>query len=151
MADSECDIAWSEKLDALIRVGRYRPAFTSIIIGLGGIVAVLEGVGLSFIYPIMEVAQAEGTVEAQDPIMEAFLLLFEFLGLPFSLGVLIIGISLVMVVRFVSSFFVAWLKAILRGNYEEMLRRRAFDAALNAEVSYFDDEGSDDILNAIIT
>jgi len=45
----------------------------------------------------------------------------------------------------------AWLRSILQKRYEETLRTDAFGAALDAEVRYFDQEGSDDILNAIIT
>ena len=56
-----------------------------------------------------------------------------------------------MTVRFTASFLVSWLKAILQQRYEQMLRSQAFGAALDAEVKYFDEEGSDDILNAIIT
>ena len=56
-----------------------------------------------------------------------------------------------MTVRYTSSFVVAWLKAVLAKNYEKELRTRAFDGALAAEVGYFDQEGSDDVLNAIIT
>lgn len=151
MTDSADDITWREKIDALVRVARYRPAFTAGLIVLGGFVAFLEGIGLSFIYPIMEVAQSEGPVEGTDAIMSAFLTIYEVLGIPFELGYLIVGIAIVMTIRFTSSFLVAWLKAILQKRYEEELRTRAFDAALSAEIGYFDDEGSDDILNAIIT
>lgn len=151
MSQPDGNITIREKLSALLRVARFRPLFTAGIIGLGGVVALLEGVGLSFIYPIMEVAQADGPVESQDPIMEYFLLMYEIMGIPFSLGYLIVGIGAVMTVRFTLSFVVAWLKALLQKRYEQLLRTEGFDAALNAEIGYFDEEGSDDILNAIIT
>lgn len=151
MSESDESITWRAKLDSLLRVARYRPVFTAGLVALGGVVALLEGVGLSFIYPIMEVAQADGPVEPHDPIMEVFLGVYDVAGIPFSLGYLILGIGAVMTVRFTSSFVVAWLKVILQKRYEQRLRTDAFDASLDAEVSYFDDEGSDDILNAIIT
>jgi len=56
-----------------------------------------------------------------------------------------------MTVRYTLSFLVAWLKAYLATEYEAALRTQAFENALNARVGYYDDEGSDDILNAIIT
>ncbi|UWG48108.1 ABC-type multidrug transport system, ATPase and permease component [Halanaeroarchaeum sp. HSR-CO] len=151
MVDHSEEITWREKLDAIVQVVKYRPLFILPIVGLGGLTAFLEGIGLSFIYPIMEVAQSEGEVTPQDTIMEIFLMIYEVLGIPFELGYLIIGISLIMTVRFSSSFTVAWMKAILQRNYEQYLRTEAFSAALNARIGYFDDEGSDDILNAIIT
>jgi subfamily B ATP-binding cassette protein MsbA len=145
------DIIWREKLDALLRVSQYRPKFTVSLVLFGGVVAFLEGIGLSFIYPIMEVAQDGEPPNNPDMIMEIFLTFYEVLDIPFSLLFLIIGISLVMTFRFTMSFAVAWLKAILQKQYERELRTRAFDAALDARINYFDEEGSDDILNAIIT
>lgn len=151
MSDSVETITWSEKIQALIRVVRYRPGFAAVLAVLGGLIAVFEGVGLSFIYPIMEVARSDGPPNPTDPIMEGFLTVYDLLGIPFTLGYLIVGIALIMTIRFSTSFLVAWLKAIMRHNYEQMLRTEAFDAALDADVRYFDQEGSDDILNAIIT
>jgi len=151
MTETTEDIIWREKFYALLRVARFRPRFTAMIVVLGGIVAFLEGIGLSFIYPIMEIANSEGEPEAQDAIMEGFLTTYELLGIPFSLGYLIVGIALIMTFRFTSSFMVAWLKAILQKRYEKSLRTKAFKAALDARVGYFNEEGSDDILNAIIT
>jgi subfamily B ATP-binding cassette protein MsbA len=149
MADEE-DITWSEKGTALLRVAKYRPRFTAGIIVLGALVAFLEGVGLSFIYPIMEVAQG-GEVQAQDAIMSAFLTAYEVAGIPFTLGFLIIGIGAIMTIRFTSSFLVAWLRARLQKEYERELRTQTFERALDARIGYFDERGSDDILNAIIT
>ncbi|MFT4946622.1 MAG: subfamily B ATP-binding cassette protein MsbA, partial [Natronomonas sp.] len=144
------DITWREKKQALLRVAKYRPKFTAGIVILGGFVAMLEGIGLSFIYPIMEVAQG-GEVAAQDAIMGLFLGAYELLGIPFTLGFLMLGIGGVMTVRFTSSFLVAWLRAILQKEYERELRTKTFTRALDAEIGYFDERGSDDILNAIIT
>jgi len=118
---------------------------------LGGFVAFLEGIGLSFIYPIIETAQAEDPTNVSGPVMEAFIGTYQFFGIPFSLGYLIIGVAFVMTVRYTMSFLVRWLAAMLGKQYERDLRTRAFDGALDAEVGYYDEEGTDDILNAIIT
>jgi subfamily B ATP-binding cassette protein MsbA len=145
------ELTWKEKVAALRRVAAYRPRFTAGLVVLGGLAAVLEGVGLGFIYPILEVAQSEGPIEGGGPVLETFLALYDFVGVPFTLGYLVVGVAVVMVVRYSTSFLVAWLRAILANNYEKYLRSRAFESALDARVSYFDDEGSDDVLNAIIT
>jgi subfamily B ATP-binding cassette protein MsbA len=79
------------------------------------------------------------------------LTVYDAIGIPFSLIFLILGISAVMTLRFTASFLVAWFKIILQKRYEQSLRTKAFDAALGARIEYFDKEGSDDILNAIIT
>lgn len=150
MTDAQ-NLTWRQKFDALIRVARYRPVFTFGLVALGAFIAFLEGVGLGFIYPIIEVAQADEPVEGGGPVLETFLATYEFLGVPFELGYLILGVALVMSFRFFMSFLVAWLKAILAKQYEKDLRTRAFEGALDAEIGYFDEEGSDDVLNAIIT
>ena len=145
------DITLREKIEALARVARYRPTFTLGLILLGGVVAFLEGIGLGFIYPIVQVAQTEGPVESGGPVLEIFISAYRLFGIPFELGYLIVGLAGVMFVRYTSSFLVSWLKAILAKQYEKELRTRAFRGALDAEVGYFDEEGSDDVLNAIIT
>ena len=144
------DLSWREKASALWQVAKYRPKLSVVIVVLGGFTALLEGVGLSFIYPIMEVAQG-GDIEASDPIMELFLTVYDLANVPFILAYLIIGIGAIMTVRFTSSFIVGWLRAILQKQYEGYLRTETFTNALAAEIGYFDDRGSDDILNAVIT
>lgn len=148
---SESELSWTEKIAALRRVATYRPTFTLGLVLFGGMVAVLEGIGLGFIYPILEVAQTDGVVEGGGLILETFLAFYELIGLPFTLSNLIVGVALVMIFRYTFSFLVAWLRAILAKHYEKTLRTRAFDGAMDARIGYFDEEGSDDVLNAIIT
>jgi subfamily B ATP-binding cassette protein MsbA len=148
--DSET-LSTREKLQALRRVGQYRPTFAAGLVVLGAFVALLEGIGLSFIYPIIETAQAKEPTNVGGPVMEAFVSTYQFFNIPFSLGYLIIGVALVMTVRYTMSFLVRWLAAVLGKQYEKNIRTRAFDCALDAKVGYYDEEGTDDILNAIIT
>jgi len=151
MTQPDGDITTRKKVDALKRVITFRPRFTAILTVFGGIVAFLEGIGLSFIYPILEVAQEGGRPEPQDGIMEAFLSFYDLAGIPFTLEFLIIGVAGIMIVRYTASFVVTWLGAILQQRYEETMRTKAFESALAAEIGYYDQHGTDDILNAIIT
>ena len=130
-----------EKLRALRRVAEYRPAFTFGLVCFGAFVAFLEGIGLSFIYPILETAQSEDPAAAGGPIMELFVSTYQFFDVPFSLGYLIAGVALVMTVRYSASFLAQWFAAILAKQYEKHLRTRAFDGALDAEVGYYDEAG----------
>lgn len=148
--DSE-QLSNREKLRALRRVAEYRPVFTFGLVILGGFVALFEGIGLGFIYPIIETAQSENPTDVSGPVMEAFVGTYQFFEIPFSLGYLIVGVAVVMTVRYSMSFLSQWFATVLAKQYEKYLRTRAFDNALDAEVSYYDEEGSDDILNAIIT
>ncbi len=151
MADEQTDLSWQEKFEALVRVIRWRPRFTFGLVVLGGIAAFFEGIGLSFVYPILEVAQSDEPITEAGGILGYFVDAYGLLGIPFTLEFLILGVSGAMIIRFSATFLVAWLKAILQKNYEQTLRSKTFDAALDAEIAYFDDQGSDDILNAIIT
>jgi len=149
--DSEA-ISRREQLRALVRVARYRPVFTVAIIGAGVFAAALEAVGLSFILPIVEIVQAPGDPAAEaDGVMGVFVAIYQTLGIPFTLGFVIAGVSVVLTVRWTSTFLVRWLRAALRVDYTRELQKRSFDNALDARIEYFDREGSDDILNAIVT
>jgi len=121
MTDSVDDISWHEKFAALVRVARYRPQFTVGLIVLGAAAALLEGIGLSFIYPILEVAQADGPITDAGGILGMFADVYSVLGIPFTLGYLILGIASAMTVRFTLSFTVAWLK----GDFASDLRAGA--------------------------
>lgn len=151
MTNTDGTITWEAKLAALQQVFQFRPKIAVVIVLLGGATALLEGIGLSFIWPILEVAQSEEPITSAGGLLGVFLNVYQFIGVPFRLEYLILGIGLAMIIRFTSSFLVSWLRAILQMSYEEKLRTEAFDSALNARISYFDEEGSDDILNAIIT
>lgn len=150
MADDP-ELSRREKLAALESVLRFQPTFSAGLILLGGIAAVFEGVGLGFIYPIIQITRSGDPVNPDGPVLTAFLSVYEFLGLPFSLEYLILGVTAVMTARYTMSFVVGWLRAILSMKYEKHLRSEGFERALGARIEYFDREGSDDILNAIIT
>lgn len=144
-------ISRREKLDALLDVARFDPTFAILIVALGLVAAVLEGVGLSFILPIIEIVQVDDPVAEADGLMAAFVTAYQALGVPFTLGFVVLGVAAVMTVRYTTSFVVAWFREVLRTYYIRDLQQRAFGNALDARVEYFDDEGSDDMLNAIIT
>lgn len=148
----EVGITRRQQLQALTRVAKYRPAFTVAIIIGGVFAAALEAVGLSFILPIIEIVQAPGDPAANaDGVLGVFVGAYEFLGIPFSLGSVVLGVSFVLGVRWTATFFVRWLREALIVDYIRELQTRAFESALDARIEYFDREGSDDILNAIVT
>jgi len=149
--DSE-PVSRREQLRALLRVAQYRPVFTLAIIVGSVFAASLEAVGLSFILPIVEIVQAPGDPAAQaDGVMLAFVQAYQTIGIPFTLGTVVTGVSLVLTVRWTSTFVVRWLREALVFDYMRELQTQSFDNALDARIAYFDQEGSDDILNAIVT
>lgn len=144
-------ISRREKIHALLDVARFNPKFTILIVGLGLVAAVFEGVSLSFILPIIEIVQLDDPAAEADGLMGVFVTAYATLGVPFTLGYVIVGVAAVMTVRYTVSFVGAWFREALRTYYIRDLQLRAFENALEAEVQYFDEEGSDDILNATVT
>ena len=151
MVDDTENVSRREKLNALLDVARFDPKFTVVIVSLGLLAATLEGVGLSFILPIIEIVQLDDPVAEADGLLEYFVLVYQTLGIPFTLGYVVVGVTGVMIIRYTSTFLVGWFRAALTNFYIRDLQNRAYGSALNARVEYFDEEGSDDILNAIIT
>ncbi|NKE34918.1 ABC transporter ATP-binding protein [Natronococcus sp. JC468] len=146
------DISRREKLRGLYKVATFRPVLTAAIVAASVVTALLEGIGISFIIPIVEIVQQPGdpTADASGEVA-VFVAIYDTLGIPFSLGTVVLGVIAIMAVRFATTFLVEWLRIALQTRYVRHLQTDAFGSALRAEVSYFDEEGSDDILNAIVT
>jgi len=150
MSESK-DISNREQLSALLRVANYKPYLTTGIIGGGVVAALLEGVGLGFILPIVEIVQSStDPAQEADGILLAFVSIYQFFDIPFTLGAVIVGVSFVLVVRWTTTFIVRWLRGALVLDYTRYLQKRAFNNALDARIEYIDQEGADDILNAIV-
>ncbi|MCQ4333139.1 hypothetical protein KM295_06525 [Natronomonas sp. F2-12] len=64
--------------------------------------------------------------------MMAFVTLYLFLGIPFTLGFVIAGVSAVLAVRWTTTFLVRWMKEMLVIDYTREIQKQAFDNALDA-------------------
>ena len=144
------DVPLREKLRGLYLIASYRPWFTAAIVGFGVLTALLEGIGVTLIVPLIEVAQSSGA-PPEGGIADAFARIYQFFGLPFTIGSIVLGVGLVLTVRYLFTFLAEWARVYLRTNYVGDLQSRGFENTLGARISYFDREGSDDILNAIVT
>jgi subfamily B ATP-binding cassette protein MsbA len=76
-------IALKEKFTAIRDVATYRPVLTGGIVSLSVLTAILEGVGVSFILPIIEFASGSTTTEP-GRILAVFISIYELIGLPFT-------------------------------------------------------------------
>lgn len=141
-----------DQLDGLIRVAKFKPVTFAAIVAGGVFAALLEGIGIGFILPIIELVQSSGNpTQEADGIFLAFVSVYRFLGVPFSLGSVVTGVALILTIRWTMTFVVRWLREVMLVKYKRELQTQAFERALNARITYFDQEGSDDILNAIVT
>lgn len=144
-------LSWREQGRALYRAAMYRPWLAVSMIIFSMVAAGLEGLGLSFLLPIIELAQDPEAAREAGGHLGLFVDAFAFLNVPFTLEFVIVGVGLVFVVRYTSSFLVGWFRALLGEGYVRHLQKRAYDSALDAEIAYFDEQGSDNILNTIVT
>ncbi|MFC6939931.1 ABC transporter ATP-binding protein [Salinirubellus sp. GCM10025818] len=152
MSDTDSDaVTRRQKIDALLDVAQFDPRFSVLIIVLGLSAAVLEGAGLGFILPVVELIQSESPGTEASGVLGLFVTAYRTLGIPFTLAYVVAGVATVISLRYTLSFVVAWFREALRTYYVRDLQVRAFDNALYARIEYFDQEGSDDILNAIVT
>ncbi|MEF8777957.1 MAG: ABC transporter ATP-binding protein [Natronomonas sp.] len=149
MSDEE--FTRKEILRGLLDVAKFNPKLSGALIGLGLFTAVLEGIGLTFILPIIEIVQVDDPTAQAEGIMLAFVLVYETLRIPFTLESVVVGVSLVMALRFGTLFVLKWFRELLKVTYMRDLRRRGLEHALDAETSYYDEKGSDEVINAIIT
>lgn len=145
------DVSRREKIITLLDAARYKPRLFGILFILGIIVALLEAIGLTFIIPIIELVQATDPTAEADGLMAIFVTLYQTLGIPFTLEFVVAGVAVVMTLRYTGSFLYGWQRWMLRFYYKRHLQKRAFSGILGARIEYFDEKGSDDILNAIIT
>ncbi len=139
-----------EKLDALRDALSRQPLLGAVIVCFSLLAAILEGIGIGFILPIIEFTQGEAS-EADGALMELFISLYGTLGLPFTLEAVVLGVAAVMAVRYSLSFIVSWLRAVLTAGYTRDLRGELFEAIIFAPISTTDEAGSDDLLNSVIT
>ena len=129
-----------------------RPVFALSIVVISSTAAVLSGVGVGFIVPIVELAQSEPGAGGQTgSVTELFVSTYGLIGVPLTLETAVLGVGLVMAVRYTLGFLTKYLQAVLRMDFVSAIRRSAVDGALDARVGYYDEHGSDEIINAIIT
>jgi len=152
MSDTEpSDLSQRRKLNVLLDIARYNPWLTVLIVVLGIGAAILEGIGLSFILPIIKLIQTDAPSQNADGLLRVFVDAYEAVGIPFTLEFVVLGVTAVMTARYTMTFVVAWFREALRNYYIRDLQIQAFVKTLGVKIEYFDEEGSDDILNALIT
>lgn len=141
-----------QKLRLLWAAIRTNSTLAAAVLTLSLLAAVLEGVGLGFMVPVIELATTEGQPPADGDRLVAYAAAtYEFLGVPFSLGYILVGLTVVIGVRFGVQFLVMWLETVLEAEYVRGLRTRLFASVLEAHIEQIDECGSDELLNAVIT
>ena len=140
-----------KKLSAIYEAARFRPKLGAIIIILSLATALLEGIGLGFLLPIIEVIQSSSVPSEEDGLLGVFIQAYSVIGLPLTLEYLMLGIGIVMGLRFGLSFLTQWLQAIMARTYQRHLRCELFESLMYGPIEYLDTQGSDSLLNNLVT
>jgi len=150
--EPDAAVSRAEKLAAVRRVAAFRPALTVGIVGVSFLAALLGGVGLGFILPIVEIAGSSGSQSGDaGGILGAFVTVYDAVGVSLTLATAVGGVTLVITARYAVEYVGSWLRTVLKTSYVRDYRLRAFDAALDARVAYFDERGDDEVVNAVVT
>jgi subfamily B ATP-binding cassette protein MsbA len=149
--DPDSDLDGGARRRALTSVAAFRPATTALIVAGSVLAALLEGVGLSFLLPVLELASGGDVAASSDERVAAFATAYAAVGVDLTLATVVVGVAAVLTLRHALGFLVHWARERLQVEYVRHLRSEAFDALLDAEVAYFDVTGSDELLNAVVT
>lgn len=144
-------ISTREKLRAVVTVLRYNPSLIAGIVLLSFVTTLFEGVSISFLLPIIEQARENGTEEGSNELLELFVTAYSFLGIPFTLEFIILGVAIMLIGRISMGFLVSWLTVHLQTHYVRDLQKEAFDRTLDARLAHLNERGSDEILNTLVT
>lgn len=148
------EISWADKWKVFKEIVSFTPNLFALTFILTLSSAVLEGIGLSFILPIIEIVESgkeAGALEAEEGLLYWFVTTYDVLGIPFSLGTVILGVLLVMLVRFTVTFFARYLSSVMAEKFRCDLQEKVFSNALETKISFFDQHGTDEIINVVVT
>ncbi|MFB6282697.1 MAG: ABC transporter ATP-binding protein [Halobacteria archaeon] len=137
--------------ESVERMLSFDPKTTVGVVVLSVFAAALEGVGIGFILPIVRVAEQGTGYAGGNRFMEFFVSLYGAAGISFTLRNLILGLAIVITLRFIASYMVAYFRTKLRADYVRHLRKLAFENTLDSDAAFFDGKGSDEVMNTIIT
>lgn len=146
------ELSFRNKLQACADVLAYWPGMALVVLLFSLMAAVLEGLGLSFILPIIELVRDGGTpAGGNNSPVRYFVWSFRALGVPLTVGTAVCSVIVIMLCRFGSTFLANYLAGVFRMYYVRHLQEQAFSKVLQADLSYFDREGTSSILNVVIT
>jgi subfamily B ATP-binding cassette protein MsbA len=140
------------KRAALESVVRHNPALAAVIAALSVVTALLEGIGLGFLLPILASgSDVDVSGRGGSQLLDIFQDVYVYVGVPFTLETLLLGIAIVMTIRHVTSIAVSWSKEVLGVRYVADLRTQLLERFLRARVAYLDEQQSSSLLNEMIT
>jgi subfamily B ATP-binding cassette protein MsbA len=150
--DTNVEPDLKRKLAAVKQMFASRPWLVVFVISFNTVAAMLEGVGLGLLIPVIEFAQSDGGLaNSSNSVIKGLISIYELFGIPFLLQTLLIGIAAVLTTRYIITFISTWMGEIVRQQFLRDIQQTTFEQTMDARVAYFDEHQSEDIINAIIT
>jgi len=115
----------------------------TVLLLLGILAALFEGVGVSILLPILEYLQAQGDLASLQgaTIWKSIIQVFTVFRLPVTLTTLLLAAFLMIVLRQVSIYSHSVYSAYLREKVNASVRVRGFSSFIRADYSYVTETG----------
>ena len=128
-----------------------RPWATLGLIALLFVSVSVEGIGIGFLVPLLEMINNQGDV-GRDPSQVSLILsaAYEQVGLPFTLLTIISGGFLLFLLQAVLRYFAGTLTILMANRATAEVRTQIFDGLLNADLAYIHKRKGSEFVNTII-
>ncbi len=148
------ELGWWDRLRYGPEFLGYPPAAFVGVLALVVVTTLVEGVGLALVYPIIELMQSGQTPAAiaeRSEVFAAIASVFARLGVPLSLGSLMLAAGAVVFVRQILNYATASIRAFLNYRAVERIATRVFTLFTEADVALIERFRSGSFINVIFS
>ncbi|MCU0595587.1 MAG: ABC transporter ATP-binding protein/permease [Desulfobacterota bacterium] len=123
----------------------------TVLLLLGILAALFEGVGVSILLPILEYLQAQGDLASLQgaTIWKSIIQVFTVFRLPVTLTTLLLAAFLMIVLRQISIYSHSVYSAYLREKVNASVRVKGFSSFIRADYSYVTETGGSQVVSAV--
>ncbi len=135
------------RIFSLLRVRRRELAG---VIGLTILVGLFEGIGISLLLPVLQyIESGPSAVNQTSGVLGLMLSAFAVLGIPITLGTLLLAAFIPVLMRQVVYFFYAWYAAAVTRRASLRLRGDGFSSIVHGDLSYVVAEGEGKLISIL--
>jgi subfamily B ATP-binding cassette protein MsbA len=116
------EISAEERRRVLYGIATFRPLLTGLIVVGSVLAALLEGIGLGFLLPVLEIAAGGDVANSSDQRVAAFASVYAAVGVEMTLATVVGGVAVVLTLRHALGFVVQWSRDRLQILYVRHLR-----------------------------
>ena len=139
------------RLAALAFFFRARPKTTLAMLLLLVVTALVEGLSIGFLVPLLESINNQGDVATSSQVSRLVSEMYDLLGIPFALWTIMVGGFALFAVQGVLKFFSQTEMVRLGGSITGNTRTTIFENLLRTDLAYIQDRKSGDFISSLIT